>query len=223
MNYQYKDLQLRLERKPNKHIYLSITPQGEIRLRVPRHMSDQSIDRFLASKITWIRAKLADLPRVEPRRWQSGEKVMLLGECYRLQLTDAARAQPELAASELRMPTQSVEQMEKQLKQFYRKQLQAYLDRRVPELAQRMQLSPKEWRIRDMRTRWGSCNPSAGRLWFRLQLAQVHPDLIDLVIVHELAHLEEIRHNSNFYQIVERYIPDYRVKKKQLEQAKLDD
>jgi predicted metal-dependent hydrolase len=74
--------------------------------------------------------------------------------------------------------------------------------------------------IRSQKTRWGSCS-SAGNLNFNIRLADVPEELLDYVIVHELAHRREMNHSTDFWKIVEREIPDWRERRKRLKEYSL--
>lgn len=216
MKYKFQDYEITLERKKIKHIYLSITPEGEIRLRIPQAMTNRETDYFLETKRDWIEQKLAEKKPLKSIEWIDGEQIPLLGKTYHLKLTDSLLRLPMLDGGEIFMQQLDPDVMNVQLDKFYRIHLQAYLDRRIVTLSQEMELSPSEWRIRKMKTRWGSCNPRAGRLWFNLELAKKDPELVDYVIVHELCHLIEPGHNQRFYRVLGQYLPDWSERKKRL-------
>ena len=209
---------LQLERKAIKHIYLSITPRGEIRLRVPQHMSDGQIEAFLAEKSGWIEKKLAQLPPVKEFHAQAGDEVALFGRHYSLLPVADDLSLPLIRGEDLLIKQAGRDVMVNQIEAWRRLMLQAYLDRRVPVLADTMGVMPNEWRIRRMSTRWGSCNPGAGRIWLSLELAKRAPELIDYVIVHELCHLLEPGHNSRFYALMTRFLPEWVQLKQRLNQ-----
>ncbi|MDR3052051.1 MAG: M48 family metallopeptidase [Oscillospiraceae bacterium] len=75
-----------------------------------------------------------------------------------------------------------------------------------------------EWRIKNMKTRWGSCNTRARRIWLNLQLVKRPPECLAYVILHELIHLVEHNHGPRFYAQVARYMPDWRVCKQRLDE-----
>ncbi len=81
----------------------------------------------------------------------------------------------------------------------------------------RMGVRSSGFRIRSMKTRWGSCNPVTGSMTFNLQLIRYPESCAEYVVVHELAHLKERGHNPRFWGIVEKALPDYKARKKLLE------
>jgi len=96
------------------------------------------------------------------------------------------------------------------MRRHCRARLQGVLEQRVPHWAERMALACPETRIRRMKTRWGSCNIRAGRIWLNLELARLPIEAIDLVVVHELAHLIERGHNRRFYSVMDAAYPEWR-------------
>lgn len=221
MKLPFLDWTVTFEKRPIKHVYLSITPEGDIRLRAPQAMSvDQALE-FLQTKEAWLRTKLADRPVMPVQRWNDDEPIGLFGQTYRLKRQD--RTLPVRVVEDvIYLPEGSEEAMAAALADYYREVLQAYLGPRVKAIADRMKLYPNEWRIRAMKTRWGSCNVTAGRIWFSLELAKKDPGLIDYVIVHELAHLYERGHNARFYAKVAEWIPDWKRLRQELNQRSMD-
>ena len=71
-------------------------------------------------------------------------------------------------------------------------------------------VSVAEWRIRKMRTRWGTCNPRARRIWLNLSLGRFPIECLEYVVVHEMVHLLERGHNWRFYSLMDQYLLDWR-------------
>ena len=96
------------------------------------------------------------------------------------------------------------------LDSWYREELKS----RVPNLLtiwqSRVGRQAKEFRIKRMKTRWGTCNIVARRLWLNLELVKKTEECLELIIVHELVHLLERDHNEKFYAHMDRLLPDWR-------------
>ncbi len=97
----------------------------------------------------------------------------------------------------------------------YRKQAKARLQQKCRQFSAAMGLTCGEIRINGAKTRWGSCNRKGG-LNFTYRLMLVPEELMDYVVVHELAHLKEMNHSGRFWSIVEQTMPDYRARRKKL-------
>lgn len=111
----------------------------------------------------------------------------------------------------MRVPSDGTQkQREHLLTEFYRKQLKLA----VPELMEKyirvVGKAPTEWRIRNMKTRWGTCNTKEGRIWLALNLAKKHPKCLEYVIAHELTHLKVPNHSKAFWARMDMYYPEWR-------------
>ena len=84
--------------------------------------------------------------------------------------------------------------------------------------APRLQVDVKEWHIRRMRTKWGTCNYRAHRIWLSLALAEQPMDCVEYVVVHELLHLRVPNHSKAFWSLMEQYIPDWKQRRTRLNQ-----
>lgn len=97
----------------------------------------------------------------------------------------------------------------------YKKQAKLYLQQKCMHFSELMGLRPDTVKVNSAKTRWGSCNRKGG-INFTYRLLFVPEELIDYVVVHELAHLKEMNHSSRFWSVVEQTMPDYRLRRKRL-------
>ncbi len=91
------------------------------------------------------------------------------------------------------------------------------IPRRVAYFAQRMGVTYGRITIREQKTRWGSCS-SKGNLNFNWKLALMPEEILDYVVVHELAHRREMNHSERFWAVVAEVLPDYRERRRQLKE-----
>src|SRR5690606_26071352 len=140
--------------------------------------------------------------------------VYVLGESYTVKIMPISQKQPyvELKDQQLLLYAAkgSAEAYRNVLHDFYRELLLERLPPLVNYWQQPLGVKAKEWRIKRMKTRWGSCNTKVGRLWFNLFLAEHPIECIEYVVLHELAHLLEPSHNSRFWGIVSTHMPDWK-------------
>lgn len=166
-----------------------------------------TIDRFSDAQ--------ANLPQ---RQYRQGESFLFRGASYQLKLeTDPTRGRVNvhLSDSELKIilpesaPKDEVELFRSAVENFYRVQAKQYLPPRVRELAETHGFTYGKLRIKNQKTRWGSCS-SKGNINLNLRLMMAPDAAIDYVIIHELCHLRELNHNAAFWALVESYCPDFR-------------
>jgi predicted metal-dependent hydrolase len=100
-----------------------------------------------------------------------------------------------------------------------------YMQREIPMLIAKWQpvmgVKVSSWNIKKMKSRWGSCNIQARRIWLNLELAKYSIKCLEYVVVHEMAHLLERYHNARFKQLMDRFLPEWRVLKAELNQSEL--
>jgi predicted metal-dependent hydrolase len=110
----------------------------------------------------------------------------------------------------------TIEQRQKFLSEWYRKALQQEIPDLIAKWEQIIEVKSSGFTIRDMKTRWGTCNIRSKNICLNLQLAKKPPKCLEYVIVHELVHLLEKSHNSIFKGYMDKYLPQWRAIKKEL-------
>ena len=213
-----------LERKPIKNLYLRVLPPaGTVHVSAPKRATLAEITRFVAGHRAWIeekQAKLAARKEPEARRFLSGELCYSWGEplelcvkfgrAHDLVLQQGTRLVLSTRASE---SASSAAAREAILNEWYRRELA----RAVPPLLSHAEAvvgkRAAEWRSKNMKTKWGTCNIRARRIWLNLQLAKYPPACLEYIIFHELTHLWERYHNACFHGLMDKFCPDWRARK----------
>lgn len=212
-------------RKPIKNLHLSILPpNGKIRVTSPLQMKDDAIRVLIATRIPWIRKqqkKFAGQERQTPRRYVSGETHYFFGKRYRLELV-YKNAPPQVIVKgntkiilQVR-PKSSVEKREEIMTEWYRKELHPVVADLLNKWQKKIGVKVSAWGIKRMKTRWGTCNQKAGRVWLNLELAKKPLSCVEYVCVHELLHLIERRHNDRFVKLMTQHLPKWRSTKEEL-------
>ncbi|MBO5178131.1 MAG: M48 family metallopeptidase [Lachnospiraceae bacterium] len=110
----------------------------------------------------------------------------------------------------------TTEQRKHLLDEFYRRKLKLVVPDLIEKYVAIVGKAPVEWRIRDMKTRWGTCNTKDKRIWLSLHLAKKHPDCLEYVIAHELTHLHVSNHSKEFWTRMDVYYPEWKEVRKLL-------
>jgi predicted metal-dependent hydrolase len=156
----------------------------------------------------------------------TGESHYVQGARYRLSLVEAPGKQGvrirggntlELTAN----PGRTAAQREAVLNRWHRESLRAEIPKIIEKWEPRVGATVADWGIKKMRTRWGSCNAAARRIWLNLDLAKKPPECLEYIVVHEMVHLIERRHNENFKAHMERLMPLWRTHRDTLNAAPL--
>ncbi|KZS23037.1 SprT family zinc-dependent metalloprotease [Wohlfahrtiimonas chitiniclastica] len=95
---------------------------------------------------------------------------------------------------------------------LYRQALNAAIPPLLEKWLPIMGVTLNEWRLKKMKTRWGTCNPRAQRIWLNVYLAAYPQECLEYVIVHELTHLLEASHNHRFKALMTHFLPDWRAR-----------
>lgn len=104
----------------------------------------------------------------------------------------------------------TAEQRESFIREWYRELLKSEVARLLPKWEKITSLKATSWQTKYMTTRWGTCNTKTGKIWVNLQLAKKTPECLEYIILHELVHLVEKKHNERFVLLMDRYMPMWR-------------
>lgn len=217
-------------RKPIKHLYLGVYPPGgRVRVSAPAHLDDAALRLAVVSRLGWIRRKQArfrEQERQSRRDMVTGESHYFQGRRYRLDVVEAA-GPPSVrlvnhARMELRVrPGSDPLTRRRVLQEWYRQQLRESIPALLARWEPKIGRTVAEVRIRRMKTLWGSCNARARRIWLNLELARKPPACLEYVLVHEMVHFFERRHNDRFFARMDALMPSWRRRRDELNRAPL--
>ena len=210
-------LSVTIVRKSIKNMHLRVlSPDGEIQITAPNRLPLSQIDRFVREKRAWIAARqqqLAARPAATNPAFADGQTVYLWGGSYTLRLEEASRGRSTLRRGQEIVlsvhPEDDTSQRESLLNDFYREALSERIAARLPLWEARTGLHPSAWQIKNMKTRWGTCNTATRKIWLNLQLAKQPPVCLDYVIAHELTHLRYPGHGQDFQAFLTRAMPNW--------------
>lgn len=177
--------------------------------------ADEEIDpgALLAENRDWVLEKKAEYDKYREqapdRKFEEGEEFPFRGEPHELVIERRSASQAEDGT--IRLAAHHVEQtsIEQALERFYRRKARELIEDRVEEYAEEMGVEYDKLEIRNQRTKWGSCS-SSGTLGINWRLVMAPEEILDYVVIHELAHLEEENHGKAFWSLVSQFDPEYR-------------
>lgn len=217
-------------RKAIKNLHLGVyPPHGRVRVAVPLRISDDAVRLAVISKLRWIKRQQARFKtqlRQSRREMVSGESHYFLGQRYRLRVSTREGAGTVLVRNsstiELHVrPETSAEQRERVLQRWYRDQLKALIPPLLEKWQETLGVRVADWRVKRMKTRWGTCNAKARRIWLNLELAKKPVQCVEYIIAHELAHLIEPSHNGRFIAMMDEHVPQWRLLRAELNSSPL--
>lgn len=210
---------LQIVRKPIRHVYLRVCPQtGKVRISAPIRISNDAILEIVAHKTAWLQKQqkaMAERRKLAELHYTDGERHLFLGREYPLKLQECSGAgwAGLSSAGEIEIFAPggaSPAYLKNLIRHWYRRELTSRAEAMRLKWQERMGVRASELRIRQMRTRWGSCNTQKRRIWLNLELVKKDLDCIEYVLVHELAHLLERGHTKTFWAVVEAHLPNWR-------------
>ncbi|GBG05905.1 metal-dependent hydrolase [Paenibacillus agaridevorans] len=218
------ELVIDVEQKDIKNIHLSVyPPTGKVRIAAPLRMDLDTIRVYALSKVSWIRkqqAKLKGQEREAPREFLTRESHYFRGKRYLLQVIEFdAPPRVELQHSKLVLyvrPDSTFDKKQEVLEEWYRVQLKIHVADLIEKWEKIMNVKVNEFGIKKMKTKWGTCNREAQRIWLNLELAKKPPECLEYIVVHEMVHLHERNHNDRFIAFMNQYLPKWQLYKEVL-------
>jgi len=215
------DIPVEITRKDIRTLRLSVhAPDGRVTVSAPVAMTEQSINTYLLARLVWIRKhrqRLAIREHAPTHRYTEGESHLFGGQRYALKIVERpVPARVELGHDVLLLqvrPGTSAERRRSILDAWYRRQLKVAVPGLIAGYQPRMGVRVQEFGVKRMKTRWGTCNPRARRIWLNLELAKAPPACLEYIVVHEMVHLLEPSHNARFHALMDRFLPEWRLRK----------
>jgi predicted metal-dependent hydrolase len=211
------DIAVDVVMKDIKNIHLSVYPPfGKVRVSAPLRMNIDTIRIFAISKLGWIKKqqqKLQAQERESPREYLNRESHYLWGKRYLLQILEAnTPPRVELKHTKILLqirPSSIDEKKQVVLYEWYRKQLKKASPPLIEKWSPLLGVEVKGFRVRKMKTRWGSCTPKSGTILLNLELAKKPKECLEYIIVHEMLHLLEPTHNNHFLTLLSQAMPKW--------------
>lgn len=210
--------------KPIKHIHLRIyPPDGRVQISAPLTFSVKQICRQVESKLAWLhkqRARLLSIPNRPEATLSSGETLYFLGKAYTLTTIETQNTSSiTLNNHQLILnvkPEATLNQKKQIINHWYRGEMQTLMPTLIAKWQPHIGVMIHGWGAKLMKTRWGSCNVRTKHIWLNLNLMQRPILCLEYVLVHEMVHLLEPSHNRRFYQLMDTFMPDWKIHKNNL-------
>jgi len=218
------DVTIDVVRKKVRNINLTVHPPlGEVRISAPRRASLRTIRAFAISKLDWIRkqqawmreqARQAPVPARRGLEYVDGETHFVWGR-RRTLLVWERDGMPSVESDGDRLvlrvrPGTDRDGRRAVIEAWHRSLVQSAVPPLVARWEPRLGVKLNRFQVRPMKTRWGSCTPSARTIRLNAELAVRPPKLLEYIVVHELVHLLEPSHNERFHSLMDRHMPGWR-------------
>lgn len=219
---------IEFERMPSKNkeiITIKVDPKKKVSVLAPLNLEEDELTQIMKKKATWIIDKFQRIDEIQilynKHEFVSGESFFYKGKLLRLKIKQLKNPQED----EIFTDTTTIfcktskhknpEHLKKIIQEWYMEKAKNYLNNRLPRLTKKFKTKPRKIGIRNQLMRWGSCTKN-GDILINWKIMMAPPSVIDYVVVHELAHLQEKNHSDKFWEGVKNAIPNYEEKKEWL-------
>ncbi|HDO1331450.1 TPA: M48 family metallopeptidase [Aeromonas veronii] len=226
---QLGEISIAVTRKGIKNVHLTVhPPDGRVTLAAPYNTRLDVARAYAISKLVWIRdqqRKLECQARETPRQFVKRESHHVWGRRY-LMTVDYQDVKPSVVLSNKRItlivrPGSSTEKRAEVMHEWHKLLLHEVVPPLVQKWERKLKVSVSGYFLQRMKTKWGSCNHSAGNIRLNTELVKKPKDLLEYVIVHEMAHLIEPTHSERFIAILEEHYPSWREARAELNELPL--
>ena len=218
------DISVDVVLKDIQNVHLSVyPPTGRVRISAPSHMSMDTIRVFAISKLDWIKKHqkaLEKQARETPRDFVDRESHFVWGKRYLLQVVERnAAPSVTLKGSKMTLAVRSEAVTGKRhaiLEGWYRELLKLAIPELIAKWEPRLGVVVERFYVQRMKTKWGSCNPEKRSIRLNTELARKPRECLEYLVVHEMAHLIERKHNTRFIALMDRFLPHWRTLRDEL-------
>lgn len=213
------DIAVEIVRKDIKNIHLGVyPPEGNVRISVPRHITNENVRLAIVTKLSWIRKRQNEFrkqPRQTEREYVSGESHYYQGKRYVLDVVERHGKHAFCLKNNARMllqvsPGTSKKNRALVMNEWYRQKVKDSVPLLLEKWEPIVGKEANSWGVKKMKTKWGSCNITDCRIWINLELAKKSPECLEYILVHELVHLHERHHNDRFKSLMDKFLPNWR-------------
>lgn len=225
-SFQLGDNNVEVVLKDIKNIHLSVyPPNGRVRIAAPIRMDLETIKLYTISKLSWIKQqqkKILSQPREAKREYITQESHYYIGKRYLLNIIEE-EAKPKVILKHKHIilhirPNTDTEKRKEILDDWYRECLRNEVIKLVEKWEPIIDVNVSDIGIKKMKTKWGTCNIEAKRIWLNLELMKKPINCIEYIVVHEMIHLLERNHNQRFIAFMNNFLPFWKELKKELNQ-----
>jgi predicted metal-dependent hydrolase len=215
--------------KDIKNVHLSVhPPTGRVRIAAPARMNIDTIRVYAISKLDWIKKqqrKLQEQERETPREYLDRESHYVWGRRYLLKVKEENQAPSiELQHNQIVLTVRPGSETEKRtavVAVWYREQIRNAMASLIEKWEAALGVKANRVIVRRMKTKWGSCNPLSRNIHLNSELAKKPRECLEYIIVHELMHLLEPTHNAGFMNLMDKFMPQWRQLRDELNRSPL--
>lgn len=207
--------------RTRKTVGIKICRENGLIVHSPKGVKSEEIIKILKTKSSWIVKKLEEVRNIEqriiPKKFVDGEKFLFLGEEHKLEiLFNPKQKKPkfEIDYGRILIETCTTEpdKIKAWFEAWYRTKALETIGERVLYYQPLLGIKPNLVKVKTQKSRWGTCN-SKGNLYFNWKIIMAPIEILDYLVVHEMAHLLHLNHSAKFWNCVGNILPDYKTRR----------
>lgn len=209
----FENITFNIRKSKRKTLSIYIERDGTVTVIAPERLTDEEIEEVIKKKEYQLYKLLAEweatnTARVE-REFVNGQSFLYLGRNYRLEIVKDHQAKPLILKNGYFLLRKKDESNANQLFiDFYKEKCYPKIAERVERYKKRLDVTPKQIRIMELKNRWASCSEK-GNLNFHWKCIMAPLDVLSYIVVHELVHLTNQNHTKSFWNEIDKVVPDY--------------
>lgn len=221
ITYTIKNIKINIEKKKVKNINIKVHSDKQVYVSCPKRANIEYVKQIILSKLNWIETriqKLKEREQQENKKYVSEEEHYFNGKKYILEIYPVEKAKlsyikiKDQRYINMYIPENTtLENKEKLMNNFYKESLISKINEYMEKWSLILNVKPKGYKLRKMKTLWGSCNITKQTILFNTELSKKSDQAIEYVVVHELMHLIEKYHNKRFYSLLDYYYPNWKI------------
>lgn len=211
---------IKVIRSRRRTVSLEINREGELTVRAPYGLGRGAIDDIVNRHEPWIRKRRQEAQRrlelSRPKEFRDGERFLWLGTEYPLEIVERNRPPLTFNGEKFELAAPFLASARQVFESWFKQQARSYLTSRLAAISRQTGFKYKKLRLSSAATRWGSCS-TGGTISLVWRLMMAPPEIIDYLIIHELAHTKEKNHSRSFWRLVAAFVPDYKARRRWLQ------
>lgn len=218
-----------IEYKKIKNIYIRVKSDLNIYVTAPKRVSKKYIYELVANRKDWIEERKENIKKknsydIGKKELINGDKIYYLGKCYELNILKSKKENIIINEHIINMYVNikedekfidvNIKKKYKLLETWYKEEALKLFDTLLKKYCLIMALEIKGFTVKKLKSKWGSCDTLKKHITLNLELMKYPVIVSEYIVIHELAHLIEANHSKKFYEIIKKYMPEYKKVKK---------
>ena len=206
-------------KKKIKNFIIKIYPDLRIAVSVPLHASNKDIENFIQSKKEWVEITLKKIKKVKENKNNLKENVIkILGKEIEKKIIESDLERIRLTNTSIYIYLKNINNAEiaKKLLEWKIEKLKAILDEYLTKYTKLLNRNINYYQIKKLSSAWGIYHKKENYISFNFDLIEKDIECIEYVVLHELCHIFYMNHQKDFWTLLEKYMPDYKIRRKKL-------